>query len=802
MKKSYHLSKDNIINNSTTNYGGTIESVIKEDKRGVEKTYIKDGYDYKKEVTVRTPENTSKEIEKEISYKNRENNSRNNNQNEGNFYGNNYKEQTIKTSNYNERLEIDRVKSYRNSEYKTQIYKINGENRQDKPEQKIRSPLYDEKSDLDRVNSYKNKENKIPSYKIHEENRQATPENINDYEASLGKHDIEFISTGKASSSILRKLKPKDMIYYENRHEDNNISKLVNRDGSNQLKDGEKKEQRRGNFEGRNEGKTIRPDGIIEKSLTNRTLENKYLRSKFAENMGDGDENFSINLSKSGIISSEKTLKLGANLGRYTSIKAINLFKKEKLNNISLKSTLTRSTKDAIINFKGGNSDDFGVQTVVQVKDKAIQTKRLLTDRKGFVKTSVINFELQGNQDLSLRAAIQAKDATVLGTRVVKGIYGTTKTTAKTAKRTYQIGKRTTEKIAYGFNKFFKIISNPLVLKGIIGIIIPLALIFLIVSTVTAIFPTSTAIASYPIAEVEFIQELQDNINVWNEEINNTIQGYYNYYDDVVIINDDMVLVQLQDVLAILAVETKQDIGFKDMPLAKTIYELFYSLETEVEIYEETESYYDSELEEYVEITVEKKRIIVDLINFDIEDVIDILNYDETNKEWAITLAMADLTEMYPDLVVSNELYYPSMPSLTPEEIENYGGIFIHPTNGVGYISSYFGYRIDPITKERKFHSGLDIAGNDRAPIYAVQDGVVIFAGVNGGYGNCVIIDHGGGMVTLYGHCSSLSVTKGETVLGGDNIARVGNTGRSTGPHLHLEVRINGKLINPLNFID
>lgn len=760
MKKPYDSSKDNIIKNSTTNYGGTINNVIKDEKKGIEKTYIKDGYDYRKEVTVRTPENKSKGIEKEKNYRKRENNSENYNKNEGDFYRQNYKEQGKKQLNHDENIKKDRV------------------------------------------NSYRNRENKNPSYKIHEENRQATPENIVDYEANLGKHDTEFISTGKVSSVILRKPKVRDMIYYEDRYEDNNVSKLINRDDGNQFKDGAKKEQIRDNPERRNMGKTIRPDGIIEKNLTTRTLENKYIRSRFAENMGDGDENFSINLSKSEIISGEKTLKLGASLGRYTSVKAINLFKKEQLNNINLKSTLTRSTKDAIINFKGGNSDDFGVQTVTQVKDKAIQTKRLLRDRKGFVKTSITNFELQENKDLGIRIAIQAKDATVLGTRVVKGVYGTTKTTAKTAKRTYQVGKKATQRIAYGFNKFLKVISNPLVLKGIIGIIIPLALIFLIVSTVTAIFPTSTAIASYPIAEVEFIQKLQDNINTWNEEINNTIQEHYNYYDDVVILNDDMVLVQLQDVLAILAVETQQDIGFKDMSLAKDIYELFYSLETEVEIYEETESYYDSELEEDVEIIVEKKRIIVDLINFDIEDVINTLGYDETNKEWAITLAMADLTEMYPDLVVTNEIYYPSMPSLTEEEIENYGGKFIHPTNGIGYISSNFGYREDPITHVRKFHSGLDIAGNDKSPIYAVQDGLVIFAGVNGGYGNCVIIDHGGGMVTLYAHCSSLSVTKGETVLGGDNIARVGSTGRSTGPHLHLEVRINGKLINPLNFID
>lgn len=833
MKKPYNSSKDNIIKNSTTNYGGNIDSVIKEDKKGIEKTYIKEGYDYRKEVTIKTPENISREL-KSNNYKSREIHSGKYdeikyNKNEEISYRNNYKEKKSQKPDYNKE-EIDRVKSYGESD--TKKYTLNEETRlnisEDKSnteniryresryshknttdssesinftEQKIKSLLNNEKSNIDRVTSYRNKDSKIPSYKIHEENTQPTPENIANYGKNHGKYDTDFISTGKASSFILRKLKSKDMIYYENRHEDNNISKLIDRDGTNLLKDRGKKEKRRGNFEGRNEERTIRPDGIIEKNLTTRTLENRYIRSRFAENMGDGDENFSINLSKSGIISGEKTLKLGGNLGRYTSVKAINLFKKEKIDNINLKSTLTRSTKDAIINFKGGNSDDFGLQTVVNTKDKAIQAGRLLIDRKGFIKTSVTNFELQENQDLGIRTAIQTKDATVLGTRVVKGVYGTTKATAKTAKRTYQIGKKATERVAYEFSKFFKILSNPMVLKGIISIMIPLALILIIVSTVTAIFPTSTAIASYPIAEVEFIEELQNNINTWNEEINSTIQGYYSYYDDVLILNDDMVLVQLKDVLAILAVETQQDIGFKDMPLAKDIYEMFYSLYTEVEIYEEVESYYDSELEEYVDFVVEKKRIIVDLINFSIEDVIDALNYDETNKEWAITLSLADLTEMYPDLVVTNELYYPGMPSLTPEEIEEYGGKFIHPTNGVGYISSHFGYRIDPITNERKFHSGLDIAGNDRSPIYAVQDGVVIFAGVNGGYGNCVIIDHGGGMITLYAHCSSLEVTKGQSILGGDYIGRVGNTGRSTGPHLHLEVRINGKLINPINFL-
>ncbi len=749
MKKPYKSSRESIIINSTTNYGGAIDNVLNEDKKGIEKTYIQDAYDYTKEINQRTPENIDRinektnnhsESYKEITY----------NRNRENDYKNNYKE----------KIKTDRVKSYRNSEYKKSSYRIN------------------------------------------EEKRQATPENLDRWESALGKHDTEFVSRGKAASFILSKEKAEDLIYYEDRHRDNNTSKLIDRNPSNIVKNEGIKGERRGNFEGRNKEKTIRPDGIIEKNLTTRTLENKYIRSKFAENMGGGDESFSVNLSKTGVISGEKTLKLGASLGRYTSVNAINLFRKNKINNMSMKSTLKRSTKDAILNFRGGNSYDIGVRTVVEVKDKTIQAGRILTDRKGFIRTSLTNLQIEGNQDLGIRTAIQAKDATILSTRVVKGVYGTTKTTAKTAKRTYQIGKKAAHRVTYRFSKIMKSISNPLVLKGIIGILIPLALIFLIVSTVTTIFPTSTAISSYPIAEVEFIEELQDNINSWNEEINTTIQSYYRSYDDVKILNDSMVVVQLQDVLAILAVETQQDIGFKDMLLARNIYEFFYSLDTEIESYEEVDRDYDPETGEYTESTTERTRIVVDLINFDIEEVIENQNYDESNGEWAIALSMADLTEMYPDLVVSNESYYPSMPSLTPEEIEKYGGMFVHPTNRVGYISSSFGYRIHPITKKRSFHSGLDIAGNNRSPIYAVQDGEVIFSGPNGTYGNCVIIDHDNGMVTLYAHCSSLSVVKGSSVLKGDNIALVGSTGRSTGPHLHFEVRINGKFINPINFLN
>jgi murein DD-endopeptidase MepM/ murein hydrolase activator NlpD len=117
-----------------------------------------------------------------------------------------------------------------------------------------------------------------------------------------------------------------------------------------------------------------------------------------------------------------------------------------------------------------------------------------------------------------------------------------------------------------------------------------------------------------------------------------------------------------------------------------------------------------------------------------------------------------------------------------------------------GKITSGFGYRTHPIFHVRKMHTGVDIGAKYGTPIHAAGGGVVVFAGRWGGYGNCVIVDHGGGLATLYGHCSSLSVGEGQTVKQGQTIARVGSTGLSTGPHLHFETRRNGRPVNPSGF--
>jgi len=98
-------------------------------------------------------------------------------------------------------------------------------------------------------------------------------------------------------------------------------------------------------------------------------------------------------------------------------------------------------------------------------------------------------------------------------------------------------------------------------------------------------------------------------------------------------------------------------------------------------------------------------------------------------------------------------------------------------------------------------HKGLDIATRSGTPIIAPADGLVIFAGREGGFGNMVIIDHGYGITTRFGHCSSLESKLGQKVKRGDVIARVGNTGRSTGPHVHYEVAVNGVAVNPSRYI-
>lgn len=123
----------------------------------------------------------------------------------------------------------------------------------------------------------------------------------------------------------------------------------------------------------------------------------------------------------------------------------------------------------------------------------------------------------------------------------------------------------------------------------------------------------------------------------------------------------------------------------------------------------------------------------------------------------------------------------------------------IRPTDG--WVTSRFGYRSSPFTDEREFHKGLDIATRKGTPIVATANGVVSYVGWKGQLGRVIVIDHGFGMVTRYGHIKEALVKRGETVKRGQKIAIVGSSGKTTGPHVHYEVMLNGLPVNPERYI-
>ena len=138
-------------------------------------------------------------------------------------------------------------------------------------------------------------------------------------------------------------------------------------------------------------------------------------------------------------------------------------------------------------------------------------------------------------------------------------------------------------------------------------------------------------------------------------------------------------------------------------------------------------------------------------------------------------------------------------------QIKNYykGGKLGMPLKAEYRLSSPFGYRIHPITGKKTLHAGMDMAAPKGTSVYAAETGVVTIAQSWSGYGNCIIIDHGGGLWTLYGHLMNggILVKVGQTVKRGEKIGLVGSTGQSTGNHLHFEVRKNAEPVNPAPYL-
>lgn len=170
-------------------------------------------------------------------------------------------------------------------------------------------------------------------------------------------------------------------------------------------------------------------------------------------------------------------------------------------------------------------------------------------------------------------------------------------------------------------------------------------------------------------------------------------------------------------------------------------------------------------------------------------NIVEELNADIEFLSTKVAIELENYKNLYTDIQkYRSRLEY--IPAITPLDANSY------------FISSNYGYRVDPFTEIRKYHAGIDLAANRGTHVYASGKGKVIYAAYSyGGYGNLVKIDHGDGLVSFYGHLNKIKVSKGEIVERGKFIGEVGNTGRSTGPHLHYEIQKDGKPVNPVKYM-
>lgn len=160
-----------------------------------------------------------------------------------------------------------------------------------------------------------------------------------------------------------------------------------------------------------------------------------------------------------------------------------------------------------------------------------------------------------------------------------------------------------------------------------------------------------------------------------------------------------------------------------------------------------------------------------------------------------------ELEAMEDELLRQAEELASSMLDKINPDSEYIGGDYVWPTPSCPIVTSLYGWRIHPLFNTWRYHSGIDIGASYGSNILAAASGTVILSEDYGGYGECIIIDHGGGNTTLYGHLDQRLVSVGDTVSGGELIGYVGDSGWSSGPHLHFEVTLAGELVDPLDYV-
>lgn len=225
--------------------------------------------------------------------------------------------------------------------------------------------------------------------------------------------------------------------------------------------------------------------------------------------------------------------------------------------------------------------------------------------------------------------------------------------------------------------------------------------------------------------------------------------------------------------------------------------------------YKETVSYVETVKEklEAEEAVLEEDKAAAEEEQKAIEELIEAKKQQIAAYQADINSKSATIAEFEHDLAAENAVISQLEKAVAAEQSKLVqqrvydGGAFCWPAPSYTRVSSEYGYRIHPILGTNKFHNGVDLAAPGGSDILAAYDGVVVGAAYNDSMGNYVMIDHGGGLYTIYMHASKLLVSSGQSVSRGQKIALVGTTGRSTGNHLHFSVRVNGNYVSPWNYI-
>ena len=326
-------------------------------------------------------------------------------------------------------------------------------------------------------------------------------------------------------------------------------------------------------------------------------------------------------------------------------------------------------------------------------------------------------------------------------------------------------------------------------------IVLLICLITLVVGSAYGIFfaaetPDENAISVQAAVE-QITGEYRDRL----EEIENSVE----YDRQEIESNDGSYAIAWQDVLAVFASQTAGDangaaVAYLDednVGRLRTVLwdmnELDWRTETQTSEVEQTNEEGEPET-----ATITETVLILELIHHTPEEMREIYHFTDRQNEYLTLLSGEDTATLWGELLGgfvqgSGELMAPGTDTVFAD------GALQWPLSVAGTITSSQGYRTDPFTGEVSYHSGTDISAPEGTPILAAADGTVTIANATdswgGSYGYYVKIDHGGGLTTLYAHCSNICVTVGQQVLAGQVVAYVGQTGRATGPHLHFEVQ-------------